>query len=67
MARAPAAHRKAEYTTATAPLAKANSLDRLQGESIHELSAALTTAFNELHGVTRDEVERIAAAVVVLT
>ena len=37
MARAPAAHPKAEYTTATAPLAKANSLGHLQGESIHEL------------------------------
>ena len=37
MARALAAHPKAEYTTATAPLAKANSLGHLQGESIHEL------------------------------
>ena len=36
MARAPAAHLKAVYTTATAPLARSDLLGHLQGESIHE-------------------------------
>ena len=46
MARARAAHLKALYTTATAPLARSDLLGHLQGESIHEKLCALLADIN---------------------